>query len=158
MSDPVVLVGPDADAAQRLWTKIEAGLAGLERRRTRLNNAVFEGRPVGEIHKPSLLAERIIASAAPIVRELRLRSAAPGELDLKRDLGGGRREEMYIPTEELTKKFANLSPARKKLFEAFGLGEELMMEALLQEDTEVGMMVVSSDDPVSHADMARRSA
>jgi len=153
MSDPVVLIGPDADAAQRLWQKIQAGLAGLEKRRTRLQSALFEGRPVAEIGKPATLAERIIQSAAPLVRELRLRSAAPGELDLKRDLGGGRREEMYISTEELQKKFAGLSPARRKLFDSFGLGEEMVVEALLEEEMTIPgpLVVVSSDD----ADFAR---
>ncbi len=159
LSDPVVLAGPDHDNAQRVWKKLEAGLAGLELRRTRLGNAVFEGRPITEVPRPAVLAERIINAAAPLVRELRLRSAAPGELDLKRDLGGGRREEMYVSTEELTRKFTNLSASRRKLFDAFGLGEDLVLEALMQE--EVGhdtLVIVSSDEVLDHQQLARKSA
>ena len=41
---------------------------------------------------------------APVVQEIARRSGAPGELVLRRDLGEGRREEIYITKAELQRE------------------------------------------------------
>jgi hypothetical protein len=52
---------------------------------------------------------------------------------LKRDLGGGRREELYVSRTELTGKIATLGPARRSLFTGFGLDDETTDEAVTKD-------------------------
>ena len=54
--------------------------------------------------KPTLLAERLIAKMAPVVQEIAARSQSPGELVLRRLLGGDRREEIFLSKAELKQK------------------------------------------------------
>jgi hypothetical protein len=42
---------------------------------------------------------------------------------LKRDLGGDRREELYVPRSVLASRFADLPAAQRRAFEMIGLGE-----------------------------------
>ncbi len=121
LGEPVVLDGIQGLGVQRLWAKVEASLGMLEKRRARLLRATLDNRPVRDIDRPTTIAQRMIGVLAPIVREMRRRSAANRELVLKRDLESGRREEIWISREELTARFAALSPARRSLFDAFGL-------------------------------------
>src|SRR5690606_1167786 len=66
----------------------------------------------------------MLMSLAPIVREIRVRSRVPGELVLKRDLGDGRREEVFIPRRDLESKFEVLPYEYQACFSAVGLGGE----------------------------------
>jgi hypothetical protein len=55
--------------------------------------------------------------------EISRRSGAPGELVLRRDVGDGRREEMYVTKAELWQKLLVLPPERRVAFAALGLSE-----------------------------------
>ena len=66
---------------------------------------------------------------------------------------------MYVSTEELTRKFTSLSASRRKLFDAFGLGEDMVLEALMQEEAgHDTLVIVSSDEVLDHQQLARKSA
>ena len=69
------------------------------------------------------MAERLIGHLAPVVMEISRRSGAPGELVLRRDVGDGRREEMYVTKAELWQKLLVLPPERRVAFGALGLSE-----------------------------------
>lgn len=48
-----------------------------------------------------------------------------GELILKRDIGDGRREELFVPRSTLAQQFARLPPEYRRPFEDMGIsGEE----------------------------------
>ena len=57
----------------------------------------------------------------PVVQEIARRSGAPGELVLRRDLGEGRREEIYITKAELHEKILLLPQSLRGAFDPFEL-------------------------------------
>src|SRR3990172_8101500 len=120
-TDEIVLEGEDAATLQRLWAMIDAAAGDLVGKRRRLLRAAFDGVPVEEIERPARLAEKIVASIAPLVGEMRARGAAGTGLVLKRDLGNGRREELYVARAEITRKWAELAAPRRAIFDAFDL-------------------------------------
>jgi len=121
---PLTLSGDSADALERLWSYIDDDLAEMRNFRCDLLSAEFDGTPVERLDEPSEVAEAILGSLAPIIREMRLRSRVPGELVLKRDTGDGRREEVFVPRQALEAKFADLPERHRRLFEAIGLSSE----------------------------------
>jgi hypothetical protein len=80
------------------------------------------------VDHPSQIAEAILTAVAPLVREMRMRSRVPGELILKRDLGGDRREEIFVPRQALWNKMADLAPRHRQLFESIGISNEATTE------------------------------
>jgi hypothetical protein len=58
-----------------------------------------------------------------VITEIARRSGAPGELVLRRDVAGGRREEMYVTYAELNDKISVLPPERRIAFDVLGLRE-----------------------------------
>jgi len=110
------------------WRAIERALPDLIAGRTELSAARLGGRAVSEIEHPAQVAEAILTSIAPLIREMRMRSRVPGELTLKRDLGPDRREEMFVPRQALWNRMSVLSPRHRQLFEAIGLSNEATFE------------------------------
>jgi len=121
---PLTLSGDSADALERLWNHIDDDLAEIRNFRCDLLHAEFDGTAIERIEEPAELAEAILGSLAPIIREMRLRSRVPGELVLKRDTGDGRREEVFVPRRALEAKFADLPERHRRFFEAIGLSSE----------------------------------
>ncbi len=121
---PLTLSGNSADALERLWSHIDDDLAELRNFRCDLLHAEFDGMAIERMENPSELAEAILGSLAPVIREMRLRSRVPGELVLKRDTGDGRREEVFVPRAALEAKFADLPERHRRVFEAIGLSSE----------------------------------
>ena len=66
----------------------------------------------------------VLAQLTPLARTIRERSRVHGELVLKRDLGGNRREELYVPRAQLSQHFAKLPPEYRKPFEEMGVTGE----------------------------------
>jgi hypothetical protein len=67
------------------------------------------------------VAELLIAHVGPELREIAKRSGAPGELVLRREAGGGRREEMYVTSADLLRRVQVLPPDRRAVFTPLGL-------------------------------------
>jgi hypothetical protein len=59
-----------------------------------MTRATYEGHAISDLDEPRLIAGRMVAVLAPIVRDIADRSGAPGELVLRRDVRAGRREEV----------------------------------------------------------------
>src|SRR5262249_34513709 len=93
---PETLSAADAAAAGRLWARITGTVGELVIHRRHLTAASLGGVAVGEIVHPSAIAEALIDAISPIVRQIATRTATPRELALKRFLGDGRREELFI--------------------------------------------------------------
>ena len=54
-----------------------------------------------------------------------------GELVLKRDVGDGRREELFVPRSELAAQFVRLPPEYRKPFEDMGITSEETKPAIV---------------------------
>jgi hypothetical protein len=120
--------GNAAVALAKLWAAIEGAMYQLLAQRRRMVNAQLGEVDVTSVLDPGAIAEAILSAVAPIVREMRLRSGVPGELVLKRDLGDGLREELFVPRAAIEKKFETLTFAQRSCFEAIGLGGETTRE------------------------------
>ncbi len=118
---PMQLSPADQDVVERLWNAVEETISDLLLHRGGLILATLDGRPVRELERPADLAELILEAIGPLTREMRRRSRVPGEITLKRELGDGRREELFIPKERLSAKFAGLSDSHRRMFDIFGL-------------------------------------
>jgi hypothetical protein len=121
VGDPAILDGVDAQMIKRLWHRIEETVADLIDHRHQLLAATLYGQRVSEIDSPAPVAVAIVNSVAPLVRDLSRHSRTPGELQLKRDLGDGRREELFISNAEMVQKYAHLVPEHRELFACYGL-------------------------------------
>lgn len=125
---PFYLDEASAAAMMKAWRAIERSLPDLLAAREELTAARLGGRAVSEVDHPAQIAEAILTALAPLVREMRMRSRVPGELILKRDLGGDRREEIFVPRQALWNKMADLAPRHRQLFEAIGISNEATTE------------------------------
>jgi hypothetical protein len=66
----------------------------------------------------------VLQQLTPLSRTIRERSRVSGELVLKRDIGGGRREELFVPRAQLAQQFAKLPMEYRKPFEDMGVSSE----------------------------------
>ncbi|MCG8424300.1 MAG: hypothetical protein MJE77_40930 [Proteobacteria bacterium] len=123
-AEALPLAGEGEVSLLELWEIIEDELADLIGHRNRLVWARLDDTDVEDLDRPSELAENILLVLAPIIREIRVRSRVPGELVLKRDLGDGRREELFIPRRDIEKKYSSLPYEYRSYFSAVGLGSE----------------------------------
>jgi hypothetical protein len=120
---PLQLEGEDAVHAGRLWTRIVESSRDLAARRQAMTSATFDGRPLRELDEPQKIVVKMVNVMAPIVLEIARRSGAPGELVLRRDVGEGRREELFITKAELQEKVLTIPPSYRSLFDALELSE-----------------------------------
>ncbi len=120
-AQPEKLGREDAAGVHRLWSRVVNTIATLLPHRKTATKALFGGVPVGEVARPSVIAEAIIFSIAPLVREIARRTATPGELALKRFLGDGCREEIFITYETVLERIRGLSDKHHAKFDPFGL-------------------------------------
>ena len=109
----------DADARKLLglWEKLAGGAVQLTRHRKALIEAKLDGEPVQAASMPTRVVERLIATVAPVVQEISARSQSPGELVLRRLLGDGKREEIFLPKSELKAKLEPLTESNRRLFD-----------------------------------------
>jgi hypothetical protein len=93
----------------------------LALRRQLMKGAALDGQTLRGRFEPRDVCTRIIAAYAPIVAEISRRSCAPDELMLRRDLGGGRREAIFITRGELRARVSRLPAALRAMFDPFEL-------------------------------------
>ena len=111
----------DASKLLTLHEKLAAAATELTRYRKGIVEATLDGELLRTHAKPALLVERLIATMAPIVQEIALRSQSPGELVLRRLLGDGRRVEIFLSKEELKLKLEPLLEGNRALFDSLWL-------------------------------------
>lgn len=113
-------VGPIRQLAERA----NATLKDLINKRT-LVDLTFGGKQVGDLDEPRILPLELLQQLTPLARTIREKSRMSGELILKRDIGDGRREELFVPRSTLSQQFARLPPEYRRPFEEMGIsGEE----------------------------------
>jgi hypothetical protein len=107
----------DAKKLFALYSKLATAAAELTAHRRRVVDAKLDGEPMRAHTKPTLLAERLIATMAPVVQEIASRSQSPNELVLRRLIGGDRREEIFLSKGELKQKLEALNEVNRALFD-----------------------------------------
>jgi hypothetical protein len=119
--EPVPLDGIDAVMVKRLWGRIQETVLDLVHCRLQLLAATIHGKSCAEIPSPATIAITFIQSVAPLTREMMAHSRSSEELQLKRDLGDGRREELFVAKKDLLARVARLAPSNRQLFDVLGL-------------------------------------
>jgi hypothetical protein len=117
----IELTGEDASAAAAFATSVHAALEACRGQRGRLVSVTIDDMPLDEHDRPSTLVDRIFAAMAPTVRAIVEHSKVPGELSLRRELGGDRREEIFVTHAALAEMVAQVPSKRRRHFGALGL-------------------------------------
>jgi hypothetical protein len=117
------LGGPDRLHALRLASRVLDSAYDLTARRQLMIDASLDGQTLHERFEPREICTRIIETLAPIVREIGRRAGAPGELVLRRNIGNGHRDEIFVTKAELQDQIATLPPSLAALFDPFELAE-----------------------------------
>jgi hypothetical protein len=98
-----------------LLRAIQEATRPLVSRRGTMTEATVNGTPFAEA-EPREACARLVSLVAPVVREIARRSGAPGELVLRRNVGTGRRDEVFLRTEELLEQIETLPPRLREVF------------------------------------------
>jgi hypothetical protein len=98
--------------------------------RRSLVELTFGGKAISDLDEPRILPLELLQQLTPLARTIRERSRASGELVLKRDIGDGRREELFVPRATLAQQFARLPPEYRRPFEEMGISAEETQPAL----------------------------
>jgi hypothetical protein len=128
-AEPLTLDGADSAQMLSFCSRVLESTSDLSTMRRSMVSVEYDGEVLNPARWPEAVAERLILQLAPVVNEIALRSGAPGELVLRRDIGGGRREEVYVTKAELYEKVLVLPPARRTSFEQLGLYDPLRVSA-----------------------------
>jgi hypothetical protein len=120
----------DLAPVRQLIERANATLKDLMNRRT-LVDLTVGGKGIGELDEPRLAPLELIAQLTPLARTIRQRSRMSGELVLKRDIGDGRREELFVPRATLSQQFARLPADYRKPFEEMGISGEETQPAIV---------------------------
>jgi hypothetical protein len=123
-SEPNPLDPEDVAPIRLLAERANAALKDLINHRT-LVELTFGGKAVSDLDEPRIVPLELLQQLTPLARTIRERSRVSGELVLKRDIGDGRREELFVPRATLAQQFARLPPEYRRPFEDMGIsGEE----------------------------------
>jgi hypothetical protein len=118
---PYELAEADAAKVLVLHERLSDALRELAARRRALTQAQLDGTPVERWTEPKALVVRLVEALRPIVHEIARRSLAEDELALKRLLGDGRREELFVAKADLHARLAGLPPELAALFDPLEL-------------------------------------
>jgi hypothetical protein len=118
---PHVLDSTDAAQLERLWTLLRSAAGPLQSQRSRVLSATLQGRDVFEGALTTNLVVLVVKAIAPTVAEIAKRSPNPGELSLKVEADGGRREEVYLKKSVLIAKLESVPFTERYVFEPLEL-------------------------------------
>lgn len=121
--DPNPLDPEDVAPVRMLSEKAFAALKDLIHRRTLVDLALGT-TPLAELEEPRIIPLELLAQLTPLARTIREKSRMSGELILKRDIGDGRREELFVPRATLAAQFARLPHEYRRPFEDMGITNE----------------------------------
>jgi hypothetical protein len=117
----VELGADDTAAATAFAASVNAALVACAGQRGRLVGVTIDDTPLDEHERPSTLVDRVFVAMAPTVRAIVEHSKVPGELSLRRELGGDRREEIFVTHAALAEMVAQVPSKRRRHFAALGL-------------------------------------
>jgi hypothetical protein len=118
----VAIADDDGAAFARLWVAVDDALVAMREGRRRLTELYLGDAALERIADPASVGRALLGVLGPLVRQIRLRSRVPGELAIKRDVGDGHRDELYVPRADVERRFASLPATYRRPFEEIGLG------------------------------------
>jgi hypothetical protein len=121
--EPNPLDAEDVAPVRMLGERAYLALKDLILRRT-LVELSLGATPIEQLEEPRIVPLELLAQLTPLARLIREKSRASGELVLKRDIGDGRREELFVPRATLAAQFARLPPEYRRPFEDMGITTE----------------------------------
>lgn len=120
---PNELDSEDVAPVRQLGERAYATLKGLLAKR-RLVDLTLGGRAIADLDDPRAVPLELLSQLTPLSRSLREKSRVHGELVLKRDVGDGRREELFVPRATLAQQYARLPYEYRRPFEEMGITAE----------------------------------
>jgi hypothetical protein len=121
-SDSPYEFAPEEAAKLRpLHDALVALATDLAPRKRSLVSASLDETPIHQLETPRVLVERLILTIAPTVEQITRHSLVPGELVLKRRMGGNLREEVFVSKTELLKKLEAVPIRLRRAFEPLNL-------------------------------------
>lgn len=113
----------DVDGIRRLGEGASRALKDTISSRT-LVDLTLGAQALDKLPEPRIVPMELLQQLTPLSRTIRERSRVSGELVLKRDVGGGRREELFVPRAQLAQQFSKLPMEYRKPFEDMGVSSE----------------------------------
>jgi hypothetical protein len=113
----------DVAPVRTLAERAHAALKDLLHRRT-LVELTLGNKQLADLDEPRIIPLDLLAQLTPLARTIREKSRMSGELILKRDIGDGRREELFVPRATLAAQFARLPNEYRRPFEDMGITNE----------------------------------
>ena len=113
----------DIDGIRRLADAANKALKDLTLHRA-LVDLSLAGKALTELPEPRVVPMEVLTQLTPLSRTIRERSRVSGELILKRDLAGGRREELFVPRSQLAQQYQRLPQEYRVPFEEMGITSE----------------------------------
>lgn len=105
----------------RLSSAVLDGTFDLVLRRQPMIEAKLDGEALRGRFEPRDVCARLVTVYAPIVSEICRRSGSPDELMLRRELGNGRRDSLFVTRAELSGKMARLPANARHVLDPFGI-------------------------------------
>jgi hypothetical protein len=108
---------------RRLGDGAQAALKDLTSTRS-LVDLSLGNQSLSQLPEPRAVPMELLHQLTPLARTIRERSRMSGELVLKRDMAGGKREELFVNRAVLSQHFTKLPHEYRKSFEDMGIGGE----------------------------------
>ena len=121
--DPNPLDPEDVAPVRALADRAFAALRDLLHRRALVELSLGTTQ-MTDLEEPRIIPLELLAQLTPLARTIREKSRMSGELILKRDIGDGRREELFVPRSTLAAQFARLPHEYRRPFEDMGITQE----------------------------------
>jgi hypothetical protein len=122
-TDPNPLDFEDVDGIRRLGEGAHKALKDLINHRA-VTQLELAGKSLATLPEPRIVPMEVLQQLTPLARTIRERSRVSGELVLKKDIVGGRREELFVPRAQLAQQFMKLPMEYRKPFEDMGIASE----------------------------------
>lgn len=117
----VELAWADRDPVLRLASAILDASFDLVLRRQLMTAAALDHASLRDRFEPRDVCARLLGWYGPIVAEIGRRSGSRNELTLRRDVGNGRREAIFVTRSELLEKIGRLPAALRAIFDPMAL-------------------------------------
>ncbi len=119
----------DVGPIRQLVDRVTEVFKNLTEHRT-LVDLTFGGKAIADLEEPRIVPLELLGQLTPLARTIREKSRTSGELVLKKDVGDGRREELFVPRATLAQQFARLPAEYRRPFEEMGITGEQTQPAV----------------------------
>jgi hypothetical protein len=120
-----VLTPAHLESLAAFWKALSPHVVSLYGTRADISAVSIDGKDVVPNRLTQELVQRLVRFLAPTIREIDQRSPAVEELCLKLEHENGRREEIYIQKQKLTRRFLELPETLLKIVSPLGIDPDI---------------------------------